>query len=259
MPISAKPLFHFKGLEGTILTASAGSDVDFPLTNLQDRRHSTQWKSGGTTDNQTLTMDSSAPRAVDTVLIANHNLAATGITSLEVRYSTDNFVADDQLAVSITSFTGDPIHSSNTEQNKRYWRLKFVKGGPLIVAPQIGMIFIGKVVTLPRYSIRPRYGLKTETEVEYSMSGLRYSSQLFAEREVWIIRINGLSSSERTEFFRFNRVVRGALHPFWFRDGGSAWHLVALSKDLIPADDVAAWHDLPDLEMEEERVGISPF
>lgn len=259
MPLIQKPLFLFEALEGATLTASAGSDANFPLTNLQDRRHSTQWKSGGTTNNQTLTMDLVTARAVDSILIANHNLTATGITSLEIRYSTDNFVADNNLAATITSFSGDPIYASFTSQTKRYWRLVFVKATALSVAPQIGMIFIGKVVTLPRYLIRPKYGLKTETEVEYSMSGLRYSSQLFAEREVWVIRISGLNAIERSEFFRFNKTVRGALHPYWFRDGSSVWHLVALKQDLLPADDVAAWHDLPDLEMEEERVGISPF
>lgn len=239
----------FDRVDTATLTASAGSDAGYPLTNLQDGRHATQWKAGAATANQTLTIEHPSSKQTNYILIINHNLSALGLTSLTI----DNI--SDDLKV-ITSFPA-VIFEEWTAVDCSSNRLRFLKESALSAAPQIGMIFIGKKVDLPLYLNNPKRGLKADLTRDESLSGLRYRAATRADRETWKLDYGALKPSEIAEAFRWLRGIGAGLHPFWFRDMDGYWHFVGLDGDGAESGGKGnVSFDLRNVQLSEERVGV---
>ena len=251
----SNPIFVFEGVRTATLTASAGSATGYPTTNLQDDRYATLWKSGSTAQNQDFKAQFAAAKNIDCALIANHNLASLGLTSLDIETSPDGSTWT--LAVSLTSFP-DPLYSAFTVVSKAYARLKFVKSSALSAAPQIGLLYLGAKAAISLYNNAPERGLQGDAVVAESMSGLRYASSMRADRESWKIDFGRLSTLQAYDFARLVRAVNGIQYPFWFCDMDGNWHFVRFKKNYLPlvgkGNVIFAARGI---EFDEERVGIA--
>ena len=241
------------GLEAATLTASGGSATGYPLTHLQDRRYATQWKSGATTANQTLEVQVPNPGLVDSLLIANHNLTATGISSLRLDwYDGDNW----NVSNTLTDFP-DPLFVTEVHGGDKH-RLVFVKTSALSAAPQLGMLMLGKRVELPLHSNSPERGPEADVEVDESISGLRFGSSVRAHRERFNLSLNVLKTLDHAEFCRLHKTVNGREKPFWWRDMDLNWHFVRLDRNHLPSVSRGnLFFAVRQLEMSEERVGTT--
>ena len=247
------PIFIYENVNNATLTASAGSATNYPLTNLQDDRYATQWKSGAKTQNQTLTAQFSSAINMDCVLICNHNFASLGITLLRIEYS--NY-GDDWFEVAIVASYTDPLFVSFTSASKAYIRLTFYKSGQLNVEPQIGMLYIGKAIEMPLYANNPERGVSSDAVVAESLSGLKYSSSLHGVREQWKLDFAKCPTSSLYSFMKLIVGVNGMQYPFWFRDMDGNWHFVRFKKNYLPFVGVGNVNfPFKGIELEEERVG----
>jgi len=116
---------------------------DFDVLNLIDWRAFSFWKPA--TMPATVTVDSGAAAAADYCLIYGHDLGTQGAT-VEVRGSTDNFVASNVLIDSATPTDDKPLLLIFTS-SYRYWRLRFTGAN----APSIAIAAIGSMLRLPKY------------------------------------------------------------------------------------------------------------
>lgn len=238
----------FERIDAATLASSAGTDAAYPLTNLKDGRYGTQWKSGGTTDNQILT--STESKTTNSFLIAHHNLATLGLTSLYV-FGT----GFDPIAV-ITSFP-DPLYAEFTSLALSDIKFQFVKGSALSAAPQIGMIFTGRKASLPLYLNNPKRGLKADIITDEALSGLRYKTTTKADRQTWKLDYGALKLIDHSEVFRWMRGIGVGLHPFWFRDMDDNWHFVSYDADAAESGSKGNLiFDMRNIQLSEERVGI---
>jgi hypothetical protein len=239
----------FERIDLATLLASAGSDAGYPLTNLQDGRYATQWKSGATTQNQTLKITHAASLSPDYILIVNHNLNSLGLTGLEIQDDAAGVVKD------ITSFPS-VIYEALTVHATTFNLLKFKKGSALSAAPLIGMIFIGTKVSLPLYLNNPKRGLKADLIRDESLSGLRFVSSSNGIRQTWKLDWGALKQASNAEVFRWISGVGVGLHPFWIKDMDDHWHFVRNDFDAIDGGSKGnVAFDFKNVQMSEERVG----
>lgn len=244
----------FERIDDAILTASAGSDPTYPLTNLQDGRYATQWISGAPTGNQTLTIQLPAARAIDYLFLANHNLAATNVSYLDFEFSNDGSTWSSPIGV---AGSVDPFFVILAAGTNSYIRMTFVKTGSLSVPPQIGMIFVGKQANLPLYLNNPKRGLKSNIIRDESLSGLPYRAVTSPERQTWALDYGALKKIDISEAFRWLRGIVVGLYPFWFKDMDDNWHFVGYDADLASsAGKGNVMFDLKGVQLSEERVGI---
>lgn len=103
--------------------ASSTAAGNFNVLNLADSRTNSWWKP--TALPATVTVDCGVAKLADALGIAGHDLGSKGAT-VEVRGSTDNFVASDVLLASLSPTTDTPLFSRFTSAGYRYRRLKFL-------------------------------------------------------------------------------------------------------------------------------------
>jgi hypothetical protein len=242
----------FERIDIATLTASAGSDADYPLTNLQDGRYATQWKADAETQDQTLEIEHAIARVTNSILIANHNLNSLGLTSLEIKGWHGGVIK------TITSFPEMIYEEWDDDDATDTNLLTFKKASALSAAPMIGMIFIGRKVELPLYLNNPKRGLKSTLVRDESLSGLPFRAATHPERQTWKLAYGALKQSEIAEVFRWLRGIGMGLHPFWLRDMDDNWHFVGYDADAAESGakgDVI--FDLQNVQLSEERVGIT--
>jgi hypothetical protein len=253
----SNPIFVFEGVkDASELVGSDGSATGYPSTNLQDDRYATIWKSDGTAGNGTFYARLAVTRPMYSVLIANHNIASLGITSLEIHYSTNG--NSWSLAASVVSYP-DPLFIPLVPGTYLYYlRLKFVKTSALSVPAQMGMLYIGVEAQMPLYSNSPERGPESDAIVAESMSKLRYSSSMGADRESWKLDFAKLTAEQAYNFTRLLRAVNGRQYPFWFCDMDGNWHFVRFKKNYLPLIGKGnVIFAAKGIEFDEERVGIA--
>jgi hypothetical protein len=252
----SNPIFMPEGLETATITASSGSAEGYPTTNLKDRKWATKWVSGNTTSDQTLQMDLTDGRQTNAILIDNHNIASLGGVPgvLIIEYYNGGWLTEySGLFTSIPS----PFYLAITHISTQY-RLRFNRGAGLLVAPSIGMIFLGKRIDLPLYNNHPQRGLEADAEVDESLSGLRFGSSVRADREKFsFIWGAGITQAIEAEYYRLIRKANGRQYPFYFADMNGYWHLGRFDKNYLPL--IGSGNKIfksQAIEISEERVGI---
>lgn len=123
--------------------ASSTAAGDYAAANLADWRPYTWWKPAVMP--ATVTDNDGSIQAADYCAVFGHNLGTVGAT-LEVRRSSDGFVANDVLVTSITPAGDEPILLTFATQTAT-WRIK-VTGA---VAPALAIVSIGSQLQLPKY------------------------------------------------------------------------------------------------------------
>lgn len=133
-------LYESRLNDATPAASSVASGFD--VLNLRDLRDYTFWKP--TALPATVTVNHGAAKTFDYLAIYNHNLGSLGCT-VELRRSTDNFVANDVLVATHTPTDDEPILLLFAQQNFQYSRLRIT--GP--AAPTIAIALWGNKLEIP--------------------------------------------------------------------------------------------------------------
>ena len=94
----------------------------------------------------TITIDYGAAVSVDVFCLAYHNLGTLGAT-VTIRYSTDNFAADDNVLETLSPADDLVIFQPMTSIYKRYWRVQIALGAA--GQPYVGQVLLGQMLNLP--------------------------------------------------------------------------------------------------------------
>jgi len=121
-------------------TPVASSTASGAAINLADFRPYTNWKPSVLP--ATVTVDCTTAKSVDSLGVFNHNLF-TGACTIEVRGSTDNFVASDVLVSTYTPSANTNFIRTFASASYRYWRVRITG----TTAPTLAIVAIG--VSLP--------------------------------------------------------------------------------------------------------------
>jgi len=143
-------IYH-QSIDGASLTLNTiTEDADFPLTNLQDRDENTLMKAGNANTSGYIEIDLGSARAVDTLILGNHNYTNTGV-GIQLYYATtdDGAFGDNIYAIGsagtyedYTSGDADRWFETFSSATKRYWRLSLEAMGAATYQ-EIGTIFMG--------------------------------------------------------------------------------------------------------------------
>lgn len=123
--------------------AASSTAVGFDVLNLRDWRSFSFWQP--TAMPATVTVDCGVAKAADYALLHGHNLGSLGITA-EVRASTDNFAASNDLIATTSPANDKPKLLTFASVSYRYWRWNFTGA----TVPKIAIAVIGAALTLPR-------------------------------------------------------------------------------------------------------------
>ena len=125
-------------LSGLVASATASG---YDVANLLIMLEGSLYKGVGT-GTHTITFDAGVGNtiAADYVGVANHNLSGA---TFKLQYSTDNFSADINDAVSFSPSDNFPFLKEFTSQDKRYWRIQLIS---LTAAPFMGIAYWGERV-----------------------------------------------------------------------------------------------------------------
>lgn len=137
-------------IDGATITVTS-EDPLFQKTNLYNEFPSEPFKFNVAAADDTITIDFGSAKQVTFASFHGHNIDS-GVTAIQLRYSTDNFAADDNLGATFTKRTPS-FYDFVINQTKRYWRIKFV--GTNATPIEIGILTLGTYSTPvknPRHS-----------------------------------------------------------------------------------------------------------
>ncbi len=136
------PLFLYETRLLDAVPVASSTAAGFDVLNLRDLRDYTFWKPASLP--ATVTVDSGVSKAADYAAIYGHELGSKGVT-IEVRKSTDNFVANDVLVDTHAPADDKPILRLFTSTSSRYWRLRILNG----TAPAMAIALLGIRLEVP--------------------------------------------------------------------------------------------------------------
>ena len=110
---------------------------------MRDWRPYTWWKP--TALPATVTVDCTTAQFADFLAVYGHDLFTNGCT-IEVRKSTDNFVANDVLVATKTPTDNKPFVIEFASTSSRYWRIRITG----TTAPSLAIVAVGVALTMPR-------------------------------------------------------------------------------------------------------------
>lgn len=123
---------------------ASSTAVGYNVANLADWRPYTWWQPDSLP--ATVTVDSGAPAAADYLVVYGHNMGTHGAT-LELRGSTDNFAASDDMIASISPADDLPFLVQFASSLYRYRRLRITGA----TAPSLAIAAAGSALELPRH------------------------------------------------------------------------------------------------------------
>jgi hypothetical protein len=140
-----KPRIYYDNAldDGAIVATTA--DTGTAADNLADWRPYT-WYTPASLP-ATVTVDCGSARACNYALVLGHTLFTSG-AGIEVRASTDNFVASDLLIASNVPTSNGPVLLHFTAVSYRYWRLRITGAA---VMPSLAIAAVGTFMELPGY------------------------------------------------------------------------------------------------------------
>jgi hypothetical protein len=136
------PLALYESRLRDAVPVASSTAAGFDVLNLRDLRDFTWWKPNALP--ATVTVDCGSAKSADYLSIYGHELGSKGCT-VEVRKSTDNFVANDVLVDTHAPTDDKPILRLFTSTSSRYWRIRILNG----TAPAIAIALLGLRLEFP--------------------------------------------------------------------------------------------------------------
>ena len=228
---------YAQSIDDAVLTVNTiTEDTDFPLTNLQDRDENTLMKAGNANTSGYIQIDLGADRAVDYILLGNHNYTVTSV-GIVVSYCNDNDGTFNNEVALVGEVGGLVYHdyvSANldrwyetfTSVTKRYYRL-YLEAMGAATNQEIGTIFMGAQWNWahePELTLREDSGYNVT--INEAAGGSRFSQIANTTvRRVYNIPLEYIVAAEKTkhETWRDNIFMGNGLsrYPFyWSIDNG---------------------------------------
>ncbi len=214
-------------------------NASFPKYRLYDRDIGKLFKGTAFASPFSITIDQgvSVSYEVNRLLIpAGHNL--NGLTC-SLRYSTDNFVADDHEAVGWVQGDALLIDKTFAAQTKRYWKLDIT--APAIIV-ELGEMFLTKQYPFER---NPSYGFEDRIKRNVSRyetsSGKPRSVKNGDPRRSRRYDLTKISSAQKTEFETWESVCEG-IKSFYFEDiNGEVFFADLLEEVFFKMEQEGRW------------------
>ncbi len=240
--------FYSQFLEGATLT---GADYGSTLPNLLDRNPNHLWTGVATGTSQYIEVNFGSARAVNAVVIDNHNLATVlGGGTVVIQSSTDGITFTQQASMNVpSSATLIIVFPSVSAQ---YWQIVLNNSAGFTTAPQIGNVSMGASIVLSQpYDSQSEHGEQFATEARRSINGTPYGSQPYAGIETWKWKWTAISTADQMNFLNLSHNVRGMLRAFYMTDAdGTTTRLVLLTTDLLQLQRRAhSLYDSRDIEL----------
>lgn len=133
----------------TTVTASEAA-TGFPASNIQETFRQVRWRSNNVTGTKTVTFDLGSSKALTVAGLLDHNM--TSAATVQLRKSSDNFVANDVLVATFTmsrtdddseTVILDPAVAYITSTSERYWRISIADSGNADGYVEMGRVFLG--------------------------------------------------------------------------------------------------------------------
>jgi hypothetical protein len=164
---------------------------------------------------------------IDRLIIPiGHNLSGLACS---LRYSTDNFVADDHEAVGWTQGDAFLIDKSFTVQTKRYWKLNITAPATIVELPEI---FLTK--DLP-FENDPGWGamigIKKNIILDFTQAGLSRKIKLGESKRHRKYDWLTLTSTQKTDFEAWDALCEG-VKSFYLHDENAVCWFAELTQDL---------------------------
>lgn len=217
------------------LTLNTLDEDAFPKENMQDRNENTLWKCDTANTSGYIQIDLGADRAVDYVILGNHNYTNTGV-GIVISYCDDN---DGTFATEIapigaldptvyhdyTSGDADRWFETFTQVTKRYWRI-YLEAMGAATNQEIGTIYMGAQWN---WAHEPELTLLEDSgyivTVNEAAGGSRYSQLANTTvRRIWNIPLEWIVSAEKTKHETWRDQIfpdsQGGLsrYPFYWSD-----------------------------------------
>lgn len=137
--------------DGTPTATDTDSDSQYDVLNIKDLRTYTHHKFAGS-GTKYYTIDCGSAKSADALAIISHNLKTANAT-VSVEYSSDNFSADVNVALSgFTPSDDKAFLKLFTSQSARYWRIKIVTASIVV---WLGVAIVGERFIFERYPVAP--------------------------------------------------------------------------------------------------------
>ncbi len=200
----------------------ASSTTSGAAANLSDFRPYTSWKPGAIP--ATITVDCGAAKSANSLSVFNHDLFANSCW-IEVRGSSDNFVASDDLLSTFSPLSDKPFCKYFNAASYRYWRIRVVG----ISLPTLSIVAIGTALEFPiglPYGFDP-LGRKVFGQTNISEAGLPLGKAILFRQWDQTLNFARVDSAwVRSTFIpAWNSGLEG--NPFIF-----AWNLTDFPNDV---------------------------
>jgi len=142
----ADPAVNLVRTSGNVFSSSS-EDTNYPHENIAAGWPAKPFKFNAAAADDQITVDFTSAKAVTFCSVHGHNIDS-GISAIQLRKSSDNFSASDDLVATMTKAT-PTFFTSFASTSFRYWRLKFVGTNTASPAPiAIGEWVLGVKATL---------------------------------------------------------------------------------------------------------------
>jgi hypothetical protein len=226
--------FLYDGIESAAVSASAGSQAGYDVTNIQDRNPNIVWKSPAFTIGQTLLIVLTTARDVNSVIIDGINAGSlnTATATIRLQSSTNGTAWTDRKVFATADMANATrLYTEFISVNAAYWRLVFNDSSILMNKPEIGSILLGTRLEpdIP-YNEVPDHGEQFATSFSRALDKTPYSSQSTNDGiETWKsmqwVRVPG---TLWLAFKKMSHTCRGRLRPLYFIDVDGSIYLVML-------------------------------
>jgi hypothetical protein len=140
-----KPIIMYESMLNDCTPTATSTATDYNVLNLRDLRLYMYWMATSAAT-QYITCPLASAQTANCLVIIGHNLATVGAT-ISVEYSSDNFAADINTALSGFTVTTDKvIMRTFTQQSAEYWRLKLTG---MSAAPYMAILMIDNMLQFP--------------------------------------------------------------------------------------------------------------
>lgn len=254
------------GQLGGITFTATSTQTAFPLANLQTYFAADQWKSDVVTPNQVLNLDLGAARAINGMVVGNHNIADTDkdLEIVVLEYDTADNPAFTSPATAANLWTvraSDPCIVTFTEQTKRYWRIRWGSGASanLTEKPEAGNVFIADAFELVdgfEFGFKPFHPRFTTIVHETKTGEIRTRGQFPGGRLEMQFQMKIQSDTFKSEFQRFLGEVAGMQDPFYVQDVDAALAFVHFGEDYAPVlTQSFGRHNVQTITLKKQLVG----
>lgn len=233
------PRILYNDLSPYTFESSFGASAEgYTELNLKNYIPSSKWIGDpGLVQNYNLKINLGSVKAINTIIIENHNFDSCISGSIIIESADD--------AVYATNLTTEAMYLESSSYlfslelsptiNKRYLRINY--SGSFYENPYIGNIFIGEKLS---FNFPYTYGYKTKnyeynTVERTTLSGLKRSSQPNSVNKIlYELDFKYQNDSTKTNFINFIKGIRGKSLPFYYLDIDDNISYVNMESDYQP-------------------------